>query len=291
MWFYAALFTSVITAIIAIVGKKLVKNVSASVLTWATLVLATPIIFVFTLREGIPQLNSLFYLGVSGSVLFYVVSQVMGFKSMRMADLSTIWPLVSLGPIFTLLIALLPPLSERPSVPATGGVFITLVGAYILNASKSKEGLLEPIKSLVRSRASLLMMVSVLTSSVVIVFDKLAINNTLPQNTTFTLLIENLMVIFGLLPLLYMRNKNFYIQITRNTQLFLLLGVLNAISTIFAFLALGGGNVGLVATILKTQVLFVLLFSYIAFHDKPKVETLIGTVIMIAGVVVIKIGS
>ena len=134
------------------------------------------------------------------------------------------------------------------------------------------------------------MTVSVLTNSVVIVFDKLAINNTFPQNTTFTLFVENLMVIFGLLPLLYVRNKNFYQQITSNTKSFLLLGILNAVSTILAFSALGGGSVGLVATILKTQVLFVLLFSYIVFQDKPKLETLIGSVVMIAGVVLIKIG-
>lgn len=56
------------------------------------------------------------------------------------------------------------------------------------------------------------------------------------------------------------------------------------------FSALGGGDVGLVATILKTQVLFVLLFSYIAFKDKPKLETLIGSLVMITGVVLIKIG-
>lgn len=290
MWFYTALLTSVVLAIAAIVSKKLVESVSASVLTWATLVLATPIILIFTFREGIPQLNYLFFLGVTGSVLFYIVSQVVGFKAMRIADLSAIYPLIFLGPIFTLLIALLPPLSERPSWLATGGVFVTLAGAYILNATRSKEGILEPIKSLVRSRASLLMMLSVLTNSVVIVFDKLAINNTLPQNTTFTLFIENLMVIFGLLPLLYIRNKNFYQQITNNTKLFLLLGLLNAISTILAFSAVGGGNVGLVATVLKTQVLFVLLFSYITFKDKPKLETLVGSAIMIAGVVLIKIG-
>ena len=56
------------------------------------------------------------------------------------------------------------------------------------------------------------------------------------------------------------------------------------------FSAIGGGSIGLVATILKTEVLFVLLFSYIAFKDKPKFETLMGSVVMIAGVVLIKIG-
>lgn len=290
MWFYAALQTSVITAIIAIVSKKLINNVSASVLTWATLALATPIIFIFVLKEGVPQLNFLFLIGVTGSVLFYTVSQIAGFKAMRETDLSAIWPLISLGPIFTLLIALLPPLREKPSPLATVGVIITLLGTYILNVTKSKEGLLEPIKSLCKSRASFLMMGSVLTNSVVVVFDKLAINNTFPQGTTFTLFIENMMVIFGLLPILYVRNSQFYVQITGNIKLFLLLGMLNAVSTILAFSAVGGGNIGLVAAILKTQVLFVLLFSFIVFGDKPKLETLIGTAVMIAGVILIKIG-
>jgi uncharacterized membrane protein len=166
-----------------------------------------------------------------------------------------------------------------------------LTGVYILNATKSKEGLFEPVKSLFENKASLLMMFSVLTNSVVIVFDKLAIINTLPQGTTFTLLIENLMIIFGMLPLLYIRNKNFYLQLTSNIKLFLLLGLLNAFSTILAFSAVGGGNVGLVAAILKAQVLFVLLFSYITFKDKPKLETLIGTIVMIMGIVLIKVGS
>ena len=290
MWFYTALLTSVVSAGAVIISKKLIKDVSASVLTWATLVLATPIIFIFAFRDGLPQLNYLFYLGVLGSVFFYIISQVVGFKALRIADLSAIYPLISLGPIFSLLIALLPPLSERPSLLATEGVFVTLVGVYILNATKSKEGLLEPIKSLFKNKASLLMIASVLTNGVVIVFDKLAINNTLPQNTTFTLFIENLMVIFGLLPVLYVRNKNFHRQITGNIKLFLLLGLINAVSTMLGFSAIGGGNVGLVATIFKTQVLFVLLFSYIAFKDKPKLETLIGSLVMITGVVLIKIG-
>ena len=291
MWFYISLLTSVITAISVIVSKRLIKGVSATVLTWATLALATPIIFIFALKEGLPQLNYLFLLGVIGSVLFYTVSKVIGFKALRMADLSAIYPLVALGPIFTVFVAMAPPLSEKPSLLAILGVFVTLFGAYILNTTSVKEGILEPIKSLFKNRASFLMIISVLIDSVVIIFDKLAINNTFPKNTTFTLLVENLMVIFGLLPFLYLKIKNFPQQIISNSKLFLFLGLLNAISTVLAFSAVGGGNVGLVATVLKTQILLVLLFSYLAFKDKPKFETLIGSAVMIFGVVLIKIGS
>ncbi len=290
MWFYIALATAVISAISVILNKKILNGVSPSVLTWCTLVLATPIIAVIAIKEGIPSLNSLFIIGIVGSVLFYTASKIVQFRAMKIADLSAIYPLVSLGPIFTLLIAFLPPLNEKPGFLAIIGVLVTLFGVYVLNVSNAKEGLLKPIKLLFENKASALMILSVVVDSVVIAFDKLAINNTIPQNTTFVLLAENILVIVGLLPILYLRNKNFTKQIFDNKKLFIVLGVLNAISTILAFTAVGGGNVGIVSTILKTQLLFVLLFSFIFFKDKPRLETIIGSIIMIAGIVLIKIG-
>ena len=62
-------------------------------------------------------------------------------------------------------------------------------------------------------------------------------------------------------------------------------------SNILAFIALQNGNPGLVASVFRTQVFFVLLFSFIFFKDKPKTETIIGSIIMIAGLVVIKLWS
>lgn len=291
MWFYLAILTTGVSAISVIVSKRLIKGVSATVLTWATLVLATPIIIPFAIREGIPQLNGIFVVGVTGSVFFYTLSKVIGFRAMRMADLSAIYPLVSLGPLFTVFVAMLPPLSERPSIFSLVGVAVTLLGVYVLNVANLKEGILKPIRVLLSNKASSLMIISVLIDSVVIIFDKLAINNTMPKNSTFTLLVENLMVIFGLLPILYLRNKDMGKQLKQNLKLLVILGGLNAVATILGFTAVGGGNVGLVATILKTQILLVLLFSYLAFKDKPRRESLVGSVIMVAGVVLIKLGS
>src|SRR3989339_2261968 len=290
MWFYLALATSLISAVSVILSKKILKGVSPSVLTWCTLVLATPIIAVFAIKEGIPNLNTLFIAGVVGSVIFYTASKIIQFRAMKIADLSAIYPLVSLGPIFTLIVAFLPPLNEKPGFIAIIGVLITLLGVYVLNVNNAKEGLLKPIKLLFENKASALMVLSVVIDSVVIAFDKLAINNTIPQNTTFVLLAENILVIVGLLPILYLRNKNFTRQIFDNKKLFIILGLLNAVSTILAFSAVGSGSVGLVSTILKTQLLFVLLFSFIFFKDKPRLETIIGSIIMILGVVLIKIG-
>ena len=290
MWFYFALATSFISAVSIILNKRILKGVSPSVLTWCTLVLATPIIAIFAIKEGVPNLNILFVTGVVGSVLFYTISQITQFRAMKIADLSAIYPLVSLGPIFTLLVAFLPPLNEKPGLIAIVGILVTLFGTYVLNVGNAKEGLLKPIKLLFENKASALMIFSVLVGSVVVVFDKLAINNTLPKSTTFVLLVENILVIVGLLPILYLKTRNFAREIFDNKKLFIILGVLNAFSTIFAFSATGGGDVGIVSTIFKAQLLFVLLFSFLFFKDRPKFETIIGSIIMILGVVLIKIG-
>lgn len=290
MWFYFALATSFISAVSIILNKRILKGVSPSVLTWCTLVLATPIVAIFAIKEGVPNLNILFVTGVVGSVLFYTISQITQFRAMKIADLSAIYPLVSLGPIFTLLVAFLPPLNEKPGLIAIVGILVTLFGTYVLNVSNAKEGLLKPIKLLFENKASALMIFSVLVGSVVVVFDKLAINNTLPKSTTFVLLVENILVIVGLLPILYLKTKNFAREIFDNKKLFIILGVLNAFSTIFAFSATGGGDVGVVSTIFKAQLLFVLLFSFLFFKDRPKFETIVGSIIMILGVVLIKIG-
>lgn len=150
MWFYITLTAYFISAISIILDKRILKGVSPSVLTWCTLVLATPIIAIFAIKEGIPDLSILFFVGVVGSVLFYTAAKITQFKAMKIADLSAIYPLASLGPLFTLSVALFPPLNEKPGFVAVIGVLITLLGTYILNVSKANEGLLEPIKWVVK---------------------------------------------------------------------------------------------------------------------------------------------
>src|SRR3990167_9641140 len=144
MWFYLALATSVISAISVILNKKILRGVSPLVLIWCTLLLATPIVAFFAFKQGLPTFNSLFILGITGSVLFYTTSKIIQFRAMKIADLSAIYPLISLGPIFTLLAGFLPPLNERPGSLAILGVIVTLLGTYLLNIGNAKQGLLKP---------------------------------------------------------------------------------------------------------------------------------------------------
>lgn len=287
MWFYAALSMALISGIYTILSKHALKKIDPIVLYWATILFSTPFIIPFVIRSGIPELNFKFYIGVIASVIFYSVSKIIFNKIIQKNDLSLVYPIISLSPIFALIFSIII-LSESYTLAQFFAISITLLGAYVLNISSIKKGFLEPFKLLFKNRISLWMLVSVVLIGIVSVFDKLAINNTFPQNESFAILTQNIIIVVCFIPWVINKRKIVLPQIIANTRIFILLGFLMASSTLLSFLALGNGEAGLVTSVFRTQVFFVLLFSFIIFRDRPKIETIIGSIIMFAGLILLK---
>jgi uncharacterized membrane protein len=290
MWFYAALGMALISGIYTILSKHTLKRIDPIVFYWAVILFSIPFILPLAIKEGVPELNSTFIVGVVGSVIFYSASKIIFYQVIQKTDLSKVHPLVSLGPIFTLIFSALI-LSERYTGMEFVAMSITLLGTYVLNISTIREGLLEPFKVLFRNKLALWMLVSVILGGVVSVFDKVAINNTFPQSIAFAILIENIIIIIVFLPWVIAKRKVIIPQISVNKKLIVSLGFLMAGSTLLAFLALGNGDAGLVTSVFRTQVFFVLLFSYLFFKDRPKLETIVGSIIMTAGLILLKLAG
>lgn len=291
MWFYLALTSTLISALSVVFSKRSLKTVSPTLLLWGTFAFAVPMITIFLIIKGIPSFSHLFIAAICFSVLFYTLSRLLQYKVMQKTDLSFIYPLVSLGAVVTLLVSFLPPLNERPNAMASIGVLVVIAGCYVLNVGQVKEGIWQPFKVLINNRLTGIMIMAIILEGSVTYFDKIAINNTIPSNSTFVLVIEDALIVIGLLPVMAMRNIGWVSEIKKNYRVFILLGVLEAVSSIGGFLAIGSGNIGLVSALFKIKTIFVLLFSYLMFDDKPKTETIIGSFIMILGVVLIKIYS
>jgi drug/metabolite transporter (DMT)-like permease len=202
-WFYLALLTPIISALAVIISKNVLKNIRAGVLMWFVFLFSNIVVVYFAFKDPLPKINYLFFIGILGSALFYCLTKIMSYKAIRGADLSLVYPLVALGPIFTLFLAMLPPVSEFPSLLAFSGIIISLFGCYILNLSSINQGIFKPLKAIYDNKNSWLMFWSVAIGSVVIVFDKLAINNTFPKSPALVLLMESIPISLGLLPIIY----------------------------------------------------------------------------------------
>ena len=291
MWFTLALTNAVLAAFSVIIMKKLLnRNIPPMTLTWGVLLVAFPIVAFTTFRDTIPVTNTLFFLGVSASVVFYILLKTFGLRAMQMADLSAVYPLTTLAPLVTLLIAWFPPLNEHPSSLSLLGGLVALSGTYILSMRHIKKGILYPFTVLIKEKALALTMLAVLMEGIVITFDKIAIRNTTPESTTFTLFVEDILTLVSLIPILIIFEPQFLRNIWKSRTLFLVLGILNAISTMVGMAAVGGGNVALVSIVMKVQILIVLLLSFLFFKDKPKVHTIIGSIIMLVGIMIVRMG-
>lgn len=288
MWFYLALGMAGLSGIYTVLSKHTLKSVDPVVFYWVTILVSAPPLGILAFREGIPELKEFFILSIIAGDVFYTTSKIIFYKTLKDATLSHVYPLVTIGPVFTLIWSYLI-LNEQFTLLNLVGSAVTLVGVYILNVSSMKEGLLEPFKILFRNKFALLTLISVFLASFTSIFDKMAISNTEPSHPIFAAFAEQLIIIFTMLPFILLKKKQAFKEITQNFGMIVLVGLIFTGGTILAFFALRDGNPGLVTSVFRTQVFFAFIFSAIFLRDYPKTETVLGTIIMILGLVITKL--
>lgn len=291
MWFQFALLVPVFGAGIAIINKKLIVRTGPFVIIWGTLMASLPFAFFLAAQSKISGADHWFLLAVIGSSLAFALGKLLLLKAISHTDLSRVYPLAALGPVFILLWAYLLPTKEMPSVLALAGLLIVAAGIYLLNIKDLRKGLLQPFRSLFKEKSNILMLAVVVLDSFILIFDKTALRHLASGNGGFVLLVETMLSIVILTPWLCLKEPDFITQIACQWRLFLGLGVLSITANLFYFLALNEGQAALVASVLRTEILLVLFLSVIFLKEKLRLETVLGSVIIVLGTIAIIIAS
>ncbi len=287
MWFWYAVVSAALSGVSVILNKQALHKASAALVSWTLFILPIPLLLIMVLREGIPQINTMFFVGVTVSSIIFAVSKTVSLHSIKNNFLSKIFPLTSFGIFFSYIFALIFLGETIRPIPLFGLVMI-IFGAYILNVDKAKEHILLPFKLLFTHKESFIFIVAMVLTSLTGIFDKIGIRNTSPNSALFVLFIEDIMLASLLTFYLVRQEKNWGHDLRKN---FWLLAIGSAIYTALSLLFLMGittGAVALVGGIKKIEILFVLGLSYLFFGDKPERHTWIGTIIMLFGIFLIK---
>lgn len=121
--------------------KLLTKNVSPSLLLGVVYTCSGLINMSIALLTGIPTLQPQFYAAFAGTVSLNIFSQLIWFKAFELEEASLVSPLRMLTPPFVLLTGLFF-LHEKPSVGGISGIFVTMIGFFILvSGKKSKQNI------------------------------------------------------------------------------------------------------------------------------------------------------
>jgi uncharacterized membrane protein len=286
MWFWLSLLSSASGAVETIITKKALHNVSPAILSWTLFALTLPIYIVWVIIEGKFNLNAIFFISATASSILYVFGKTLSNTSIKKGLVSHIFPLTAFSGLFTYIFGLVF-LQEHIALFPLFGLFIIIIGAYLLNVEAAKEHILKPLQLLFTKKESLLFLLSLLLTSACAMFDKTAIKQSTPA---MTLLVENIIMLTLLTPYLTKKNPQWFGTIKTHFPILFLNSLIFALMSLLVFFAIIDGPIALVAGVKRSQIFFVLLLSTLLLKEKVRPSVWLASAIMAAGVILIKIG-
>jgi uncharacterized membrane protein len=278
MWFLYALASALFASVRRTSEKQLSHKLNHFTIGWTIQLAALPVLLLGLLALG-PIFNP-FTLGMNfwlPTILiwigFYPLNQFLYINAFKHGELSRILPLSSLGPVFSLLLGWIL-LSQIPSLIATLGILVIIIGLYVLNLKGRY--LHNPLKVFTADKANLYTLFGLMINALAGVLDKRAIDASGPMYYSFVSTLGAVVVMFISASA---TGINEMPQIKQQTKPLLIAGVLFGLSYAAYILALVSGPLAYVMAIRSSSAL--LIGSLIGFwffkeqFTKPKFVALI----------------
>jgi len=283
MWLILAILSAFFEAVKDVVSKHNLKANDEYVVTWSltffTAAFLAPLLFIIE----IPPLNQQFWIALLIGGSMNAVIALLYIKAIKLSDLSLAVPLVALTPLFMLLTSPLI-VGEYPNFFDGIGVFLIVMGSYLLNIKEKSQGYLAPFKALLHQPGSKLMLLVAFLWSITTNFDKIGVQNSSPIFWVFALLTTMSVL---LLPVLLHKTSNPKRQIIQYLPMLMATGFFNALGVICQMQALTMTLVVQVIALKRTSVLMGVLFGHFIFKEKDIQERFLGAAIMMGGVLFI----
>lgn len=289
MWFWYAFLSALISGVSVILNKKALKNVNASLMSWALFAFSIPFLIYPALKDGWPKLNTTFLMATFLSVVIFAYAKTLSLRSLKNSKLmSEIVPLAFFSVFVQYVLAFIF-LNEKISLLQLIGLILIILGGYFLKVKEAKEDLLKPFKIIFVKKETFYYLIAMLVIPVSSLFDKIGLMNLKPINQSFLLFWENLLTAILLAGYMTHKDKNWLNDLRIHFKLLFLNGAIYASLVLLYFYAITTGPLALVSGVKKLEIIFVLLLGWFLFKDKPKKEVWIGSLIMLFGVTLIKL--
>ncbi len=291
MWFILASLSAFVYSLRGILEKWSLQKVDPYILALAVRLFALPLFtlpFIFGIST-FPVLSELPLRFWGAVFLISFVSTPMEmiffYKALKIEEVSYVAPLLGLSPLMTTIFGAIL-FREFPTAMGVFGMMIIVFALYVLNLEKKNEHFLDPFKHLISNQAFKYIMLMLLSYSLSILIDKLAIKS---SNIYFYSLVNYFFVSIALLLIAIVKAKKSMSQLRVNLVPFSLIGFVVAVYTWLRFAALEQGNVGYVSAILSSSVFFSIILGVIFFKEKNVAKKVLVGVLILMGLAIVKI--
>lgn len=283
MWAILSFLTAFFESTKDVFSKKVLNNVDEYVVAWSLRFFALPFLLPILFFTEIPKLGDkfLFALIIGGSL--NIVATILYMRAIKLSDLSIATPMVTFTPLFLLITSPLI-VKEFPSAFGIVGIFLIIVGSYMLNINKKSQGYLAPFKALMEQKGPKLMLLVAFIWSITSNFDKVGIQNSSP---TFWLICINIFIAFFMFPIVLYKSRENLKKVKSNLKILVPIGLMGGLTLICQMEAISLTLVAYVIAIKRTSAIISVIFGCLIFKEKGIKERLAGAMVMVAGVLFI----
>lgn len=286
-WFFFAISTAFLESVRDIFNKKAISKVDEYVGTLSLNLLTAIFSLPLLLLNDIPSLGNNFIYAVIAIGILNTTAYILFFKAIKASDLSIVAPITTFSPLLLLVTSPFI-VGEFPNAVGILGIFIIVIGAYVLKFQDKSRGYLFPLKSLFNETGARLMFGVVLVWSISANVDKIGVQNSSPIMWAVA---GHLSVAIFCLPILFIKSKPNIQNIKSSSRNLILIGLTNALAIICQMTALKLALVSYVIAVKRTSGLFNVLWGWLIFKEQDITERIAGSMIMILGVAVITLSK
>lgn len=289
MWYVYGLIFAICSSFITIIAKDILKNINEYIFILIFRIFTIFFLFltIFIFFE-FPQTDTFFIKAVLFSSILSAIGVFCDYRAIKLSEISLIAPISSFNPIFTTILSFIF-LNEKITLSGFIGIFIIVIGAYLIRITDIRKGLFAPFQSLYKDIGVKYALCASLIWSISPLFFKVAIQHTDPKIPPFVSF-----VVLSLSCLLYIpfaikksETKNITFKIKRYLPHFILIGVLATIGEVAGFTAYSLNNLGYVTSLFRLSMVFTIILSWIFYKEKGIKNKLLGAIVMLIGVLMI----
>jgi len=279
-WLAFAFLAALGTATIDLFCKSVMKCVDEDIAAWARLALTLPFVLPILLFVSIPVPDSTFWLATLGFVSLMLVSIALYARAIKASPLTLTRPMTAFTPAMMLLLSPFI-LGELPNALGISGVLLVMLGAYVLNASQAKNGILEPLRALGRERGSALMLIVAFIWSITAILGKVAVVHSNPGYFLVISYTATAIIFTGYL-LLAKRQK--LVEAKPHLPVLFGIGFASAVAELGLMTAFTMTFASFAIAVSRLSILFSAAYGFLVFKEAQPKERLTGILVMLAGV-------
>ncbi len=288
-WVALAFASAVFLAASDALAKRSLEGDDEHLVAGFRLVFSLPLLVITLFFIPVPSLDAAFYRAFLIALPVEAITVVLYIKALKESPLSLTMPFLALTPVFLIFFSYIL-LGEKVSLSGAAGILLIAAGSYLLNISRVREGLCQPLRAITKEKGAVYMIIVALLYSVTSSMGKMAIEHSSPLffGAVYFIGLNLIYLPYGLTRGVTRQGSSLreYLSSGRYRRQ-IVPGTFYALMVLTHMSAMKLTKVAYMVSVKRSSLLISILFGYLLFREENIRDRFLGAALMFAGFVLV----